>query len=224
MNFISGSSLSLDPIEPEQLKVKFTRSLTSNLFNVLEKGTVIYMTIPQQLDAGELLQLEQFAEGIKKPVVYFSALQLAINLGVGAGLKHMWKVINVLQFVVFFLLWQINVPQNASDFIDQVRNLAFFEFLTDWVFDLFKPEENECELSTEVDCFYDESKVGEKRLGSSNFLKNAGFMALAGLGLVVTLIVLGVLVVAGKKSERAIKVYNLIKRELFWNGLIRYIL
>ena len=62
------------------------------------------------MDPGQLEQLEQFAEGIKKPVVYFSALQLVVNLGIGAGLKHMWKVINVLQFVVFFLLWQINVP------------------------------------------------------------------------------------------------------------------
>ena len=92
------------------------------------------------------------------------------------------------------------------------------------MFELFEPEESECVQSTEVECSDEESKVGVARLGSSNFLKNAGFMALAGLGLIVTLVALGVLVVVGKQSERAKKVYNLIKRELFWNGLIRYIL
>ena len=30
----------------------------------------------------------------------------------------MWKVINVLQFVIYFLVWQINVPPNAKFFID----------------------------------------------------------------------------------------------------------
>ena len=86
------------------------------------------------------------------------------------------------------------MPRNASDFIEQVRNLAFFEFLTDWVFDLYKSDESQCE----TECSGDESRVGVDRLGSSNFLKNAGFMALAGIGLILTLLALAILIVVGK--------------------------
>ena len=49
-------------------------------------------------------------------------------------------------------------------------------------------------------------------------------MALAGIGLILTFLALVILVIIGKKSARATKVYNLIKKKLFWNGLIRYIL
>ena len=144
--------------------------------------------------------LEQFKESVERPVVYFSALQLVLNLAIGAGLKHMWKVINVLQFVVFFLIWQINVPSEASIFIEQVRNLAFFEFVTDWIFDWLATEEDDCLDAEEVECDVVNTQSSIDRLGSDNFLKNAGFMALAGLGLIVGLVALGLLFTIGLKS------------------------
>ena len=102
-------------------------------------------------------------------MVYFSALQLVINLAVGAGLKHMWKVINVLQFVVFYLMWQINVPPNASIFIEQVRNLAFFEFVTDWIFNWLASKEKSCQDEEGESCAVVAVKDGIDRLGSDNF-------------------------------------------------------
>ena len=62
------------------------------------------------------------------------------------------------------------------------------------MFDLFEPDKSECES----ECTEDESTVGVDRLGSSNFLKNAGFMALAGIGLVLTLVALAILFIVGK--------------------------
>ena len=56
----------------------------------------------------------------------------------------MWKVINVLQFVVFFLFWQIAIDPFAQTFIEQVRNLAFFEFLTDWAFQWIERKKEQC--------------------------------------------------------------------------------
>ena len=49
-------------------------------------------------------------------------------------------------------------------------------------------------------------------------------MAIAGIGLVITLGALIALVFIGKKSVRALKLYNYIKQKIFWNGLIRYVL
>ena len=102
--------------------------------------------IPPQLDEGEIKRLSAFKEALERPTVYFSAAQLGINLVIGAGLKHMWKVINVLQFVVYFLVWKINVDPLAKEFIGQVKNLAFFEFLTDQIFDWINRSKLQCKM------------------------------------------------------------------------------
>ena len=118
-------------------------------------------------------------------------------------------------------MWQINVPNNASIFIEQVRNLAFFEFVTDWIFDALASTESECESDS---CSTSTNQSGIEKTGSDSFLKNAGFMAIAGIGLLIALVALAVLFAIGLKSQRVNKLYKTIKQHLFWNGLIRYIL
>ena len=45
--------------------------------------------------------------------------------------------------------WRVT---NAHTFIKEVRNLAFFEFLTDWIFELLTPTENNCEVTKGIKC------------------------------------------------------------------------
>lgn len=120
-------------------------------------------------------------------------------------------------------MWQINMPNNASIFIEQVRNLAFFEFVTDWIFVALASTESECE-SEDDSCNTTTNQSGIEKTGSDSFLKNAGFMAVAGIGLLIALVALAVLFAIGLKSQRVNKLYRTIKQHLFWNGLIRYIL
>ena len=96
MKFSNPALLSLSAIDPERLEVTINEELRSLDYNMLSPGTSMKTIIPQQMDASQLKQLESFKENVEKPVVYFSVLQLVINLAIGAGLKHMWKMINVL--------------------------------------------------------------------------------------------------------------------------------
>ena len=59
----------------------------------------------------------------------FSTLQLASNVFLAYGLKYLWNMVNLLQFLVFFQYWQINIHPSAQLIIDQIRKLALFEFI-----------------------------------------------------------------------------------------------
>lgn len=59
-------------------------------------------------------------------------------------------MVNLLQFLVFFQYWKINIHASAQMFITQIRKLALFEFIdtsffTDWMKDLFGMSEEEIE-------------------------------------------------------------------------------
>ena len=129
----------------------------------------------------------------------------------------MWKVVNVLQFVVYCLIWQINVPPNASIFIEQVKNLAFFEFLTDWIFTLLDNKFKDCP---------EKEKCGNvfEQVAQSTLFRNAGVMAVAAAGLALTTAGLAILYITGKKSAKVLAYAVKIKNALFWNTFIRYTL
>ena len=129
----------------------------------------------------------------------------------------MWKVVNVLQFVVYFLIWQVNVPPNANIFIKQVKNLAFFEFLTDWIFTLLDEKFKDCSDTEKCGNFFEQ-------VAQSALFRNAGVMAVTALCLTLTTAALGILYIVGKYSSKVLSVVVKIKNALFWNTFIRYTL
>ena len=82
--------------------------------------------------------LVKLAEQVEGPMTAFTSTQLAINIVLAYGLKYLWNVINLLQFVIYFQKWNVNIDPEANVFIDQIRSLALFEFFdtkfaTDWI-------------------------------------------------------------------------------------------
>ena len=106
----------------------------------------------------------------------------------------------------------------AKAFIEQVRNLAFFEFLTDWIFKWIEERKNQCEDLQE------ECNNLIMTIGSSELLKNSGAMAVAGVCIVIAFGILGLFFVIGKLSTKARSVYNAIYNAIVWNPIIRYVL
>ena len=86
--------------------------------------------------------------------------------------------------------------------IEEFRKLAYFEFLKEWI-------------------FTDEVK---EYLGSNSFLENAGVMALGISLFVVALVCFVILFIFGKRFEAVRGVYIKLKKLLFWNLFIRYVL
>ena len=54
---------------------------------------------------------------MKEASITISTSELLMNIGIGAGLRYMWNVVNVLQFVVYFASWQVNMPPKAVIFV-----------------------------------------------------------------------------------------------------------
>ena len=66
----------------------------------------------------------------------FSTTNLILNCFLYVGLKYLWNMVNLLQFEVFMLLWQISIPYKAEAFLKYIKLLALMEFIpSEWLTD-----------------------------------------------------------------------------------------
>ena len=165
-------------------------------------------------------------ELVSDPVITFCLWTFAINLIAGISLKYMWKVINVLQFVVFYTIWQIYIPPKSFSLILEFRKLVFFEFAKEWIMAyLFTHEGNE-EVNSEEHGLRRLSLTDpeEHRLGTDDFLRNAGAMALFLIVIVLVLILMILLFFIGRRHTRVYNFYLKLKKKVFWNLPLRYVM
>ena len=59
----------------------------------------------------------------------YSIVWCIFNLIIGVGMKHLWNAISVIQFIIFFVLWQVNTTVQVYILLTYLKNLAYFEFL-----------------------------------------------------------------------------------------------
>ena len=64
------------------------------------------------------------------------------------GLKYLWNIMNLLQFLIFMVLWYIRLPITTKIIIRELQKIAFLEFIpTEWFKDgvrsLFEVEKAE---------------------------------------------------------------------------------
>jgi len=65
---------------------------------------------------------------------------LILNITLSYGLKYLWNMVNLLQFLVFIQQWKFSLPQNAHGFLKYLKSLALMEFIdtapvTKWISD-----------------------------------------------------------------------------------------
>ena len=164
----------------------------------------------------------------QKAMSVVSTTNLLLNCFLYVGLKYLWNMVNLLQFEVFMLLWQISIPYKAEAFLKYIKLLALmefipFEWLTDSITDLIGIEcDSEVEQCSETPD--DAEKQGLSKLGSSNVVKNMGIMLLVAVAILIVLIVVLLSQSCVRRDHRLLKVYLMIKKRLFWNTFIRYVL
>ena len=65
-----------------------------------------------------------------------STTNLILNCFLYVGLKYLWNMVNLLQFEVFILLWQVSIPYKAEAFLKYIKLLALMEFIpSEWLTD-----------------------------------------------------------------------------------------
>ena len=144
------------------------------------------------------------------------------------ALKYLWNFMNLLQFLIFMLMWQIKLPEMAKITIKELRSIAFLEFIP--VELILKPIKSYLGLNKEEDEEEDSkdscvsSDSGIDRLGSPSLMENMGVMFLIGALLIVILVLFCLLRVVTKRCKCAQKATQAIKKKLFYNSFLRFVL
>ena len=158
----------------------------------------------------------------------FSTTNLILNCFLYVGLKYLWNMVNLLQFEVFMLLWQISIPYKAEAFLKYIKLLALMEFipskwLTDAISDFLGVGCKEDDATCQADI--DESeRTGLSKLGSTNIVDNMGIMLLVGVFIMVFVILLLLTKQCMYKDYRLFRIYMKVRQRIFWNTFIRYAL
>ena len=137
-------------------------------------------------------------------------------------------MVNLFQFVVFFEVWKIAISHEARLLLDEIRVLALFEFIDtsafkEWLRGLLKPVQNEDEIEIEHG---DEapSDPDESRTGTLDIIENLDNMLLFAFILFAVCLSVLLLGLAVHFNPSARNIYTKVKRKVFWNGPIRYVL
>ena len=179
------------------------------------------------MSESEFKKLKETAKTVADSVATFSWGLVALQVVLAFGLKHLWNIMNLLQFLCFMIMWQIRLPHTSRIIITELKSLAFMEFIpTEWFKQNIRSslgiEESPVTQCSEEDAICEES--GSARLGSTDLVDNMGAMLLVAVALVLALVLLVVLGLLCRKSEKGKKCYLEIKKNLLYNSILRYML
>ena len=141
----------------------------------------------------------------------FTISNLIINLVLAFGLKYLWNMVNLLQFVIFMRTWQILIPAETDIFLASLKSLALFEFLpTDEIIETLKEW-----VGIQSDPKEDQSESAVNQLA---------MVIIFALVIFLLLLVLLVALIFASRSPRAKKFFDSLKQKLFYRSFIRYLL
>lgn len=171
------------------------------------------MIVPQKTRA-EQEELEQLEEMLENVTGAFSIGNLIFNLFLAFGLKYLWNMVSLLQFIVFMRTWQIMIPDTTDVFLKSLKTLALFEFLpTEKVTQAVKSwftSDTECEENCQAQ--------------DSSTFDELGMVFIAGVAILIACLVLLVLAILVRKCPKLKGCYQGLKKKLAYGMPIRYLL
>ena len=91
--------------EPDSLEITFKTAswfIDKIDYEELKENTSISINLPPQMTLAEQAALIEFKKEVDNPMTIFSYVQLGGNVFLAYGLKYLWNMVNLLQFLVFF--------------------------------------------------------------------------------------------------------------------------
>ena len=152
---------------------------------------------------------------------------LILQIFLAMGLKYLWNIMNLLQFLIFMEIWQISLPPTTRVILSNLKSLALLEFIPTETFKnglksllgISLSDDPKVEDSCSV-----EDPSGVNRVASNDLINNMGAMLLIAAIIFAVLVLLVLLRVAQKRCACAKKAFDAIKKKLFWNTFLRYVL
>ena len=99
-----------------------------------------------------MFDIHDIEEQSKRTMQVFSITNFFLNCLAYVGLKYLWNMVNLLQFEVFMILWQVRIPYKAEAFLKYIKLLALMEFIpSKWLTDsISKTLDIRCGENTEA--------------------------------------------------------------------------
>ena len=132
VNFKTPEYVSQDIVVPDTLKINFKMSkifIDAEDFQRLGEDLNLEFQIPKQVPAAEYEIANALAEVAESSTSTFSLVTLLVCFALGYGLKFLWNSVNIIQFMIFMVLWSFSLPLIAMKFILSLKMLALFEFI-----------------------------------------------------------------------------------------------
>lgn len=140
----------------------------------------------------------------------FALGNLVLNVILAVGLKYLWNMVNLLQFIVFMRNWGCTMPQETEIFLEALKTLALFEFLpTDQIDDTVMGW-----LGIEKD------DSGEQK----SWFDDLAVVMIFAIVLLFLFLILLIGFLVKRHSAKCISCLNGLKKKLFFGVLIRYLL
>lgn len=180
--------------------------------------------------------LEKLGDDVASSMAGLSLIILFLQIFLAMGLKYLWNIMNLLQFLIFMQMWLISLPPTTKIVLKELKTLALLEFIPTQTFKdalkqfLGQDEKEDCQgdqpcqtAGADESSATDEAS-GIDRMGSASLIDNMGAMLLIAAIILAILILLLLLIILSKRCACAKKASEAIKKKLFFNALLRYIL
>lgn len=192
------------------------------------------IAVVPQISQSELKQLEILSDNVSSSMTSLSIGLIVLQVFLAMGLKYLWNIMNLLQFLIYMQMWLISLPLTTQIVLSQLKSLALLEFIpTDWFKNLLKKLltgddpaaecDGTCAEAVEKEDSVLNEESGIDRVGSSSLLDNMGVMLLLGV-LLVTLVLLLVLIRFCRRRAFCEKLYLAFKKKMCYNFFFRYVM
>ena len=133
IDFVYPKKITLNEVDPDFLSIQFKEEvlfIDKNDFTLLQDKLKLEFPIRKQLEAEEQREIEELGDQLASSYAAFSIGNLGLNIFLSAGLKYLWGMIALLQFVLFMTTyWFMNMPQKPRKFLTELKSLALLEFI-----------------------------------------------------------------------------------------------
>ena len=143
---------------------------------------------------------------------------LLLQICLHFGLKYLWNIMNLIQFLIFMQMWLITLPSKTRIFLRELKQLALMEFIP---YAWLKSSDDEEEQAAEMLMV---EEIGIDRFGTNSLVDGMGAFLVIGIALGLVLLVLVLMRFIATVSPRVMSWFDLIKKKMQYNVPLRFVL
>ena len=98
-------------------------------FSQLEQNFEITIGIQPQMSMIKKVEMEEMKESLEDFMTNCSLVVFILQIVSSLGLKYLWNIMNLLQFLLYMQMWMIKLPPLTQTFLQELKAIAFMDFI-----------------------------------------------------------------------------------------------